>query len=95
MPSSGQTQVEFNDSFFESILRSSGVKSLCSQKAEKVLQAAKASAPVDSGAYRDGLQLRTVSRAHRDTIMVVGTDAKTMLIESKTGNLARALKAAK
>lgn len=45
MPASGQTQVEFNDSFFESILRSSGVKSLCSQKADKVLQAAKASAP--------------------------------------------------
>ncbi|MDN6271477.1 MAG: HK97 gp10 family phage protein [Bifidobacterium crudilactis] len=108
MPRAGQTQVDFNDAFFSNILRSAGVKSLCMQKAEKVLEAAKASAPVGDpdnpvytrperhqGQNRDGLQIETVSHAHRDTVLVVGTDAKTMLVESKTGNLARALKAAK
>ena len=56
---------------------------------------AKANAPVDTGAYRDGLEVKAVQRAHRTTYMVVGTDAKTMLVESRTGNLRKALKAAK
>ena len=58
-------------------------------------QILKANAPVDTGAYRDGLQVEAVQRAHRTTFMVVGHDAKTMLVESKTGNLRKALKAVK
>ena len=50
---------------------------------------------MDTGAYRDGLEVKAVQRAHRTTYMVVGTDAKTMLVESRTGNLRKALKAAK
>lgn len=50
---------------------------------------------MDTGAYRDGLQVEAVQRAHRTTFMVVGHDAKTMLVESKTGNLRKALKAVK
>jgi hypothetical protein len=108
MPASGQVEVEFNDAFFDRILQSAKVESICRQKAEAVLAQAKANAPVGDpdnpvykkserhpGQYRDGLELRKVAHAHRNTYMVVGTDAKTMLVESKTGNLARALKAAK
>ena len=40
------------------------------------------------GAFRHDTQYRTVAR-------VVGRDPKTMLIESKTGNLARSLRGAK
>jgi hypothetical protein len=94
MPAAGQTSVDFDDAVFSNILRSAGVESLCRQKAQAVLAEARATAPVDTGAYRDGLQIRTVHHAHRDTFMVVGTDAKTILVESKTGNLARALKKA-
>jgi hypothetical protein len=94
MAGTGQTHVDFDDSFFTAILRSSGVQSLCKSKAESVLAQAKASAPVDTGAYRDGIQLKVVHHSHRDTYMVVGTDPKTLIIESKTGNLARALKKA-
>ena len=94
MAGSGQTKVDFNESFFDAIMHSAGVESLCRQKAEAVLQEAKATAPVKTGAYRDGIEIKVVHRAHRDTVMVVGTDAKTMLVESKTGNLARALKKA-
>ena len=36
-----------------------------------------------------------MQRAHRTTYMVVGTDANTMLVESRTGNLRKALKEAK
>ena len=94
MPGSEQTKVDFNEAFFDAIMHSAGVESLCRQKAEAVLQEAKATAPVDNGDYRDGIEIKVVHHAHRDTYQVVGTDAKTMLVESKTGNLARALKKA-
>lgn len=94
MPAAGQTKVDFNESFFDAILHSAGVESLCRQKSEAVLKHAKATAPVDTGAYRDGIEIKVVHHAHRDTYQVVGTDAKTMLVESKTGTLARALKKA-
>ena len=88
-------RVEFNERFFDGILQSAGVKALTKAAAEKALAQAKASAPMDTGDYRDGLKVEEVAREHRTTYMVVGHDRKTMLIESKTGNLARALKAAK
>ena len=48
---------------------------------------------MDTSAYHDGIVVRERDTAHRKTFRVVGTDAKTMLIEAKTGNLARALRA--
>ena len=95
MAGSGQIKVHFNDSFFDQMLNSAGVRALTRGAAEKALGVAKANAPVDTGAYRDGLEVKAVQRAHRPTYMVVGTDAKTMLVESRTGNLRKALKAAK
>lgn len=95
MAGSGQIKVHFNDSFFDQMLDSAGVRALTRGAAEKALGVAKANAPVDTGAYRDGLQVEAVQRAHRTTFMVVGHDPKTMLVESKTGNLRKALKAAK
>ena len=52
-------------------------------------------APVKTGAYRDGLQIKTVEHAHRTTYLVVGTAPHTMLVEAQTGNLRKALKAGK
>lgn len=95
MPALGQTTVEFNDAFFEDILRSAGVQALCKQKAEEALAIAKRNAPVDTGDYQRGLRVEKVAHRARDTFMVVGTDAKTLLIESQTHNLAKALKAVK
>lgn len=95
MPAAGQTTVDFNNSFFDEMLNSAGVRALTRGAAEKALNIAKANAPVDTGAYRDGLQVEAVQHAHRTTYRVVGTDAKTMLIESQTGNLVKALKKAK
>lgn len=87
--------VEFNDKFFEEMGKSAGVTQLCQEAAQKVLATAQASAPVDEGDYRDGLEIRVKQSRTRNTVLVVGTDWKTMLIESKTGNLARALKQVK
>lgn len=95
MPAAGQTTVDFNNSFFDEMLNSAGVRALTRGAAEKALNIAGANAPVDTGAYRDGLQVEAVQHAHRTTYRVVGTDAKTMLIESQTGNLVKALKKAK
>ena len=95
MPAAGQTTVDFNNSFFDEMLNSAGVRALTRGAAEKALNIARANAPVDTGAYRDGLQVEAVQHAHRTTYRVVGTDAKTMLIESQTGYLVKALKKAK
>lgn len=86
--------MEFNDKFFEQMGRDDDVIALCEARGKAVLAEAKATAPVDDGDYRDGLQIKRVRRGRRDAILVVGTDWKTMLVESKTGNLARALKKA-
>lgn len=95
MAGSGQVSVKFNDVFFDQIMNSAGMRAMTRGAAEKALGVAKANAPIDTGAYRDGLEVKAVQHAHRTTYMVVGTDAKTMLVESKTGNLRKALKAAK
>ena len=87
--------VDFNPKFFDEILNSAGVKALTTLAANRALAYAKAASPVDTGAYRDGLQIEEVKRAHRTTVMVVGHDPKTLLVESKTGNLTKALRKAK
>lgn len=88
-------RVDFNDAFFDEMLRSPGVRAMTRGAAEKALGVAKANAPVVSGDYRDGIELRAVERAHRTTYMVVGTDPETMYVESRTGNLRKALRAAR
>lgn len=95
MAGSGQTSIKFNDAFFDQILNSAGVRALTRGAAEKALGVAKANAPVDTGAYRDGLGIEEVKREHRTTVMVVGHDPKTLLVEAQTGNLAKALKKAR
>lgn len=94
MAAKGDTYVEFNQKFFDEIMRASGVQILQKQVAEKVLTQAKATAPVDSGDYKRGLRIERAERRFRVAYLVVGTDPKTLLIEAKTGNLARALKSA-
>lgn len=88
------TELRFDDGYFKSILRSAGVDTLTKSAAERILARAKATAPVDTGDYRRGLQIKKTRGATRDVYLVIGTDWKTLLVESKTGNLARALKGA-
>ena len=95
MARSGDTSVEFNPRFFETVLRQPQVEALVDGTGDRALGIAKATAPVDSGDYRDGLHIEHHDSRYRRAARVVGGDDKTMIIESKTGNLARALKAAK
>jgi hypothetical protein len=86
--------VKFNNSFFEELGQSAGVTALVVDAAERVAAAARSSAPVESGDYQKGITVE-VKQQQRSVALVVGTDPKTLLIESRTGNLARALRAAK
>lgn len=84
--------VQFNQKYFDEILRSSGVQRMQLELAEKVLAKAKATAPEESGDYKRGLHIERAERGYRFAFLVVGDDWKTLLVESQTGNLARALK---
>jgi len=72
------------------LLKSDGVRSVLTGPADRVAEAARASAPVDSGTYRDGI-VRESATTDRAVELVVATDWKSRIIESRTGNLARAL----
>lgn len=82
--------MQFNEGFFEKLSRSPGIKRLVLEEAEKVAAIARDTAPVDTGDYKKGIEVQ-MKEQKRAVALVVGTDRKTMLIESKTGNLARAL----
>lgn len=96
------TNVTINDGFFRELGYSAGVTSLVDHAANSIAAAARATAPVgdpatdpDSGSYRDGIIVSSRSSAYRHVALVIATDPKSLLIESKTGNLARAVKAGK
>lgn len=91
-------EVELNDAFFEELGRSPAVVNLCREKAEEVAAIARSTAPVgpDSrggapGDYRDSIRVEIQHRNRRNAAVVVADNWKSLLIESQTGNLARAL----
>lgn len=91
----GQTTIEFNDMFFDNIMKSAGVEALTKETAQRAAGIARSTAPVDTGSYRNQIRVIVRESRYRRVYRVVGDDPKTLLIESKTGNLARALKATK
>ena len=84
--------VKFNDKFFEELQVSAEVEALVVEAAEGVAEIARATAPVDTEDYRNGISV-TTKHQRRVVALVVSSDWKTFLIESKTGNLVRALRA--
>ena len=89
----GRAKVELISSGMASLLRDSGVASMLQEKAVAVANSARATAPFENGDYRDGI---TVVRDTTDRAVarVVATAPHSHLVESRTGNLARALDAA-
>lgn len=84
-------KMQWNESYFAKLGHSGPVTAILQAKAEEVAAAARAAAPVDTGAYRDSITVRMKSSATRNVALVVAEDPKSLLIESKTGNLVRAL----
>lgn len=76
-----------------SLLADPGVSADLVKRAERVAAKARATAPVATGEYRDSITVET-DVTDRVVARVVARDRKSHVIESRTGNLARALDSA-
>lgn len=84
--------VQFNNAFFDELSRSPKVAALVDEATERVAATARSTAPEDSGDYKNGIT--TASKLQRRYVgLVIAGDEKSMIVEAKTGNLARALRA--
>lgn len=84
---------KFNPGYFGELGRSPGVVAILVKKANTVAATARSTAPVGAtGRYKAGFKVSTRQAAYRTVAVVTATDEKSLIIESKTGNLARALK---
>jgi len=84
------TRVVMNNRGAREVLTSPEVRAMLRQRAEAIALRARSTAPVNTGDYRDsiGVESATTDRAVE---RVVARDRKSLIIESKTGNLVRAL----
>lgn len=89
-----KTRVELDSGGIRELLQSEGVAGYLRERAGAVASAARAGAPVKSGAYRDSIAVRVVPRKDRTVVQVEVTVPYGALIEARTGNLARALDSA-
>ena len=84
--------VTFNNQFFDDLSRSQGVIDLVDAATEAIAETARASAPEATGDYKAGIA--TAGKFQRRYVgLAIATDPKSMIIESKRGVLARALRA--
>jgi hypothetical protein len=84
--------VEFPKDFFDQLSMSAPVKAAVDEMTEAIADTARQTAPEDTGEYRDGIT--TASKLQKRYVgLVIASDPKSLLIESKTGNLARAARA--
>ena len=87
------TRVTMKSAGIKELLNSSGTRALLTSKAGPVLSAAQAGAPVATGEYRDSLKI-VQDTTDRAVVRVVSTAPHGLIVEARTGNLARALDAA-
>lgn len=87
--------VTINEAFFRQLGNSAEVEAILDAIADATVVEAKASAPVDTGAYRDSIHKTTVQAKNRKIKRVIADDWKSALLEVKTGNLSKALGRAK
>ena len=85
-----RTKIVLVHSAIEAMLKEDGVRALLVGPADRAAAAAKASAPVASGAYRDSIH-RESATTDRAVELVVASAPHARVVESRTGNLARAL----
>lgn len=78
--------------FIDDLAHSPEVLALCMEAAEGIADIARQTAPVDTGEYRNSIHVRAAQRAGRVAAEAVAEDPKAMIIEARTGNLARALR---
>lgn len=88
---SGLSRFRLNSHGIQSYLDGDhGVSALVRGEAAKVLAAAQSSAPVESGDYQASLRIEE-THTDRLVVRVVADVDYAMVVEAKTGNLARSL----
>lgn len=85
-------KVDLNSRGMAELLKSDDVRAELTKRAEAVLSAAKAAAPVASGAYRDSLAV-VQDTTDRAVVRVASDVAHAFVVEANTGCLARSLDA--
>lgn len=90
-----EVDIEWDQDFFDNLLKSPEVAALTKRAAEQAAIAARATAPYDTGALQGSIHVEEHETAYRKIYRVRADDEKAMLIESKTGNLRKALGKAK
>ncbi|VXB75058.1 HK97 gp10 family phage protein [Pseudoclavibacter sp. 8L] len=88
-------EMEWNEGVFETILNLPVVTNRVDTVAAGVMGTAKATAPVDTGDYERRIEMREKQAKHRKVKMVTATDPKSLYIEARTGNMARAARSAR
>lgn len=85
-----KARITLDNTAIEAMLKEDGVRTTLADLADRVVVAAKATAPVASGDYRESIHRESVT-TDRAVERVVASDWKSHLVEARTGNLARAL----
>lgn len=86
-------RVVLNRGGMRELLNDPGVRAELARRMDAVAQAATASAPVESGVYRDSIRRQSVT-TDRAVERVVADAPHALLVEARTGTLARALNSA-
>lgn len=85
------TRVELDSAGMRDLLTSPGVRADLQTRAERAAAAARAAAPVDTGAYRASIRVETEVHGDRVVSRIVADVDYAMGVEAKTGTLARSL----
>jgi hypothetical protein len=89
-----RVKVTLNSAGVREVLHAPGLVADMQSRMERVAAAARGSAPVVSGEYRDSIHTVTVDHGDRMAVQVVADSDHAMAVEAATGNLARSLDAA-
>lgn len=87
------TKVKLNSGGMAALLKSDEVRQALTPVADRVADAARAGAPVRTGAYRDSIHVES-DTTDRAVERVVADVSYARDVEARTGNLARALSTA-
>jgi hypothetical protein len=89
-----KVKVVLDHSGIAELLVDPGVRADLTVRAERVLEHGRSHAPVETGEYRDGLHIEQAT-TDRASVRVAGSTNHDWIVEARTGNLARALDAAR
>ena len=84
--------MKFNEGYFGQLAKSSKVENEVVDKAEKVADVVRRTAPVDTAEYVNNVRVEVEHTPHRVFARVVADVPHGMLVESKHGTMARALR---